>query len=176
MTREEAKKRIDELRAKIAYHAKRYYEEDAPEISDYEYDAMFRELGDLETEFPEYDDPASPTKRVGGKALDKFSKFTHRVPLGSLSDVFSPEELAAFTERVYARVGEVPFSVEPKIDGLSVALTYENGVFVRGATRGDGNVGEDVTENLRTVRKFSVTSSPMLPSPRVAPRTKTPFS
>ena len=154
MTLEEAKVRITALRDLIEYHAKRYYEDDAPEISDFEYDAMFRELGDLEKEFPMLDDPLSPTRRVGGRALDKFEKYTHRVPLGSLQDVFSFEELSDFCRRIAERVGEVPCSVEPKIDGLSVALSYENGVFVKGATRGDGTVGEDVTENLKTVRSI----------------------
>ena len=163
MTNEEAKKRIEELRASLRYHAKRYYEEDAPEISDFAYDAMFRELSDLELAFPMYDDPASPTKRVGGAALEKFEKFTHKVPLGSLTDVFSFEELADFLAKSAERVPDIAYSVEPKIDGLSVALTYENGVFVRGATRGDGNVGEDVTENLRTVRDIPLTLSEPLP-------------
>ena len=163
MTNEEAKKRIEELRAALRYHAKRYYEEDAPEISDFEYDAMFRELSELELAFPMFDDPASPTKRVGGAALEKFEKFTHRVPLGSLTDVFSFEELEEFLARSAERVSDIAYSVEPKIDGLSVALTYENGVFVRGATRGDGTVGEDVTENLRTIRDIPLTLSEPLP-------------
>ena len=163
MTQNEAKLRIEELRASLRYHAKRYYEEDAPEISDFEYDALFRELGDLEAAFPMFDDPTSPTKRVGGMALDKFEKFTHRVPLGSLSDVFSFEELRAFLSRVRESEGEVFYSVEPKIDGLSVALTYENGVFVRGATRGDGSIGEDVTENLRTVRDIPLVLNEPIP-------------
>ncbi len=163
MTNEEAKKHIDTLRATLRYHAKRYYEEDAPEISDFEYDALFRELSDLERDFPMFDDPASPTKRVGGAALEKFEKVTHRVPLGSLSDVFSFEELEEFLARSEERVSDILYSVEPKIDGLSVALTYENGVFVRGATRGDGTVGEDVTENLRTVRDIPLQLSESLP-------------
>ena len=150
---EYAKKRINELRESITYNSKLYYEEDAPVISDYEYDAMFRELQDLEAAFPELDSPSSPTKRVGGKALDKFEKFTHTVQMGSLTDVFSYEELADFIEKCSATVGEdTLYSVEPKIDGLSVSLIYENGKFVRGATRGDGFVGEDVTENLKTVK------------------------
>lgn len=161
MTQEEAKHRINSLRDEINYHAKRYYEEDAPEISDFAYDALFRELIDLETAFPMFDDPASPSKRVGGAALEKFEKFTHRVPLGSLSDVFSFEELDDFLARSAERVSDIAYSVEPKIDGLSVALTYENGVFVRGATRGDGNIGEDVTENLRTIRDIPL----VLPEP-----------
>ena len=163
MTNEQVKARIDTLREELRYHSKKYYEEDAPEISDFEYDALFRELTDLEAAHPEYDDPASPTKRVGGAALDKFEKFTHRVPLGSLSDVFSYEELDDFLLKSEERVSGIEYSVEPKIDGLSVALTYENGVFVRGATRGDGNVGEDVTENLRTIRDIPLTLSEPLP-------------
>ncbi len=163
MTTAEAKARIEQLRAEIRYHATRYYEEDAPEISDFEYDAMFRELGELEAEFPEYDDPTSPTKRVGGAASERFEKFTHRVPLGSLSDVFSFEELTEFLERSAEKAPDAAYSVEPKIDGLSVALTYENGVFVRGATRGDGEIGEDVTENLRTVRSIPLRLSEPLP-------------
>ena len=163
MTQEEAKLRIDALRAQISYHAKRYYEEDAPEISDFEYDALFYELVALEGQFPMYDDPASPTKRVGGTALEKFEKFTHRVPLGSLTDVFSLEELDDFLIKCADRVPDIAYSIEPKIDGLSVALTYENGVFVRGATRGDGNVGEDVTENLRTIRDIPLKLTEPLP-------------
>lgn len=148
-----AKKRIDELRDIIAYNSKLYYEEDAPKISDYEYDALFRELQDLEAEFPDLDSPTSPTKRVGGKALDKFEKFTHAVQMGSLTDVFSYDELHEFVDKVSLTLGEdTVYSVEPKIDGLSVSLIYEKGKFVRGATRGDGFVGEDVTENLRTIK------------------------
>ncbi len=163
MTEKEAKQKIEALRGEILYHAKKYYEEDAPEISDYEYDALFRELGELEAAFPQLDAPDSPTKRVGGKALERFEKFTHRVPLGSLSDVFSFEELEAFLDKSAETVGNAAYSVEPKIDGLSVALTYENGVFVKGATRGDGNIGEDVTENLRTVRSIPLTLKEPLP-------------
>ncbi|MBR7117470.1 MAG: NAD-dependent DNA ligase LigA [Clostridia bacterium] len=155
MNNNEVKARIDELRLKIEYNSKLYYEDDAPVISDFEYDAMFRELVDLEAKYPEYDSPSSPTKRVGGVALDKFEKFTHTVQLGSLTDVFSYDELSEFVERVNVTLGkEATFSVEPKIDGLSVALVYENGIFVRGATRGDGFVGEDVTENLKTIKSI----------------------
>lgn len=155
MNRQEAEKRINQLRETIEYNSKLYYEEDAPEISDYEYDAMFRELSDLEREFPELDSPTSPTKRVGGKALDKFEKFTHNVQMGSLTDVFSYEELADFYNKMKEILGDsAEFSVEPKIDGLSVSLIYRDGIFVKGATRGDGFVGEDVTENLRTVKSI----------------------
>ena len=143
--------RIEKLRRKIEYHAKRYYNDDAPEISDFEYDKMYAELLKLEAEHPELDDPSSPTHRVGGAALDKFEKVTHSVPLNSLSDVFSFEELREFLARVAPILPNAAYSVEPKIDGLSVALRYVDGVFVGGATRGDGQVGEDVTANLRTI-------------------------
>ena len=153
--------KIEKLRAKLLYHAKRYYVDDDPEISDYEYDRMYAELLALEAEHPECFDPASPTQRVGGKPLDKFEKVTHTVQMNSLSDVFSFEELREFTDRIEASLPGAVYSVEPKIDGLSVSLRYEKGVFVQGATRGDGFVGEDVTQNLRTV--FSI---PMqLPEP-----------
>ncbi len=163
MTKQEAEARIRQLRDVIELNSKLYYEKDAPLISDYEYDAMFRELSDLEAAFPELDSPTSPTKRVGGRALDKFEKFTHRVRMGSLTDVFSYDELREFYDRMAAALGKPAYSVEPKIDGLSVSLIYENGVFVRGATRGDGLVGEDVTENLRTVRSIPLKLTEPLP-------------
>ena len=164
MSATEAKKRIEELRETIEHHAKLYYVYDAPEISDREYDMLYRELQELEAAFPQFDSPNSPTRRVGGAVLDKFEKFTHRVKLNSLADVFSHEELADFLASVEETLGECPaYSVEPKIDGLSVALTYENGKFVRGATRGDGTVGEDVTENLRTVRSIPLTLTEPIP-------------
>jgi len=145
-------KRIKELRETLTYHAKLYYVYDAPEISDYEYDMMFAELKALEEKHPELEDPASPTHRVGGKALDKFEKVTHSVRMNSLSDVFSFDEVEDFIVKTDEIVGEAEYSVEPKIDGLSVALTYENGVLVMGATRGDGIVGEDVTLNVKTIQ------------------------
>ena len=164
MTRSEAESRINILREKIEYNSRLYYECDAPEISDYEYDAMFRELSDLEAAFPELDSPTSPTKRVGGRALDKFEKFTHTVRMGSLTDVFSEDELVDFLDKTNAILGtDTLYSVEPKIDGLSVSLTYRDGVFVSGATRGDGITGEDVTENLRTVRSIPLKLSEALP-------------
>ena len=147
----EISERIKKLRARLLYHAKRYYVDDDPEISDYEYDMMYAELLRLEQEHPECYDPASPTQRVGGRPLDNFEKVTHAVQMNSLSDVFSYDELREFLERVEQTVESPIYSVEPKIDGLSVSLRYENGVFVQGATRGDGFVGEDVTQNLRTV-------------------------
>lgn len=145
-------KRIEELRERLTYHAKLYYVYDAPEISDYEYDMMFAELKALEEKHPELEDPTSPTHRVGGKALDKFEKVTHSVRMNSLSDVFSFDEVEDFITRTNELAGDAEYSVEPKIDGLSVALTYENGILVMGATRGDGAVGEDVTLNVRTIQ------------------------
>lgn len=157
----ESEQYLKKLRERIAYHAKRYYVDDDPEIPDYEYDRMYAELLKLEAEHPEWDDPASPSHRVGGKPLDKFGKVTHTVQMNSLSDVFSFEELQVFLDRVAAVIPDAAYSVEPKIDGLSVALHYEQGVFVQGATRGDGFVGEDVTQNLRTVFSIPLT----LPEP-----------
>jgi len=146
--------RVEELRRQLAYHSERYYVEDAPEISDYEYDMMYAELIRLEAEYPSLYDPTSPTVRVGGRALDKFEKHTHAFRMDSLSDVFSFEEIEDFCRRMEGQIDAPTYSVEPKIDGLSVSLIYENGVFVKGATRGDGVVGEDVTENLRTVHSI----------------------
>lgn len=143
--------RITELREQLRYHNQKYYNEDAPEITDFEYDSLQRELRKLEAEHPEYADEDSPTRQVGGTPSEKFSKVQHAYPLESLQDVFSFEELQEFFDRVEAAAGVAEYVVELKIDGLSVALEYENGVFVRGATRGDGQVGEDVTENLRTI-------------------------
>ena len=153
--RDEAAARIKELTRKVEYHSRLYYQLDSPEISDYDYDMLFRELTELEQKYPELADPNSPTKRVGGKAADGFEPATHTVPLQSLSDVFSYDEVKAFIERTNDAAGqECEYSVEYKIDGLSVALRYENGIFVRGATRGDGRVGENVTANLKTIRSI----------------------
>ena len=140
------------LREALNEHNYNYYVLDAPTISDFEYDKMLRELEDLEAAHPELITPDSPTQRVGGQALDSFQQVTHRVPLQSLQDVFSPNELLDFDRRVRESGVRPEYLLEPKVDGLSVALEYENGVFVRGATRGDGQVGEDVTENIRTIR------------------------
>ena len=153
--------KIQKLRRELTHHAKLYYVYDSPEISDYEYDMMFAELKRLESENPEFFDPESPTVRVGGKALDKFGKVSHTARMDSLADVFSYGELLEFISGVNKIVPDTPWSVEPKIDGLSVALRYENGIFVQGATRGDGTVGEDVTQNLRTVFSIPMT----LPEP-----------
>ncbi len=150
----EVKQRMDEL-VKILNEANyRYYVLDDPKMLDFEYDRLLRELEVLERDNPSLARQDSPTKRVGGEALSKFEKVTHPVPLMSLQDVFSIEELDDFLEKIQNSFPDVEFTVEPKIDGLSVALEYENGVFVRGATRGDGVVGEDVTENLKTIRSI----------------------
>lgn len=153
----EAKQRIEELTTLLKEANYRYYVLDDPNMPDFEYDRLLRELEDLEKENPHLIQPDSPTQRVGGEALSQFEKVTHSVPLMSLQDVFSQEELADFLEKTLATYPGTAFSVEPKIDGLSVALEYENGQFVRGATRGDGVVGEDVTENLKTIRSIPMT-------------------
>ena len=146
------KERIDELTGILTEANYRYYVLDDPSMHDFEYDRLLRELEELEAANPELASVDSPTKRVGGEALSQFEKVTHPVPLMSLQDVFSLEELKEFLEKIIGQEMNTQFSVEPKIDGLSVALEYVNGHFVRGATRGDGNVGEDVTENLKTIR------------------------
>lgn len=157
--REEMKQLRDTLNA----HGYRYYVLDDPTISDYEYDHMMRRLEDLEAAHPEEITADSPTQRVGGSALSEFMPVTHEVPLESLQDVFNPGEVAEFLERMKGAVGDTVYSVEPKVDGLSVALEYRDGVFLRGATRGDGHVGEDVTENLRTVMSIPMTLPEKLP-------------
>ena len=145
------------LRAYLTEQGYLYYVLDAPVIPDYEYDRLNRRLEELEAEHPEEITPDSPTQRVGGKILDSFQPYTHEVPLESLQDVFSDDEVAAFCEKMEEALGPMAeYSVEPKVDGLSVALEYRDGVFVRGATRGDGRVGEDVTENLRTSDPYMV--------------------
>jgi len=146
-------KEIMQLRKEINHHSKLYYVYDAPVISDYEFDMLMQRLKELEAEHPELITPDSPTQRVGGQVLSQFTPVHHQVPLESLTDVFSYDELFAFGERMDTLVAAPHnYTVEPKIDGLSMSLEYENGIFVRGATRGDGTTGEDVTENLRTVR------------------------
>ncbi len=151
MSLEQAKKEIELLSSQLNEHIYHYYVEDSPVISDYEYDMMMRRLSALEDEFPQLKSAVSPTQRVGGAVAEKFDSYRHEVPLLSLQDAFSYEELLAFDERVKKECPDAQYAVELKIDGLSVALTYEKGVFVRGATRGDGVVGEDVTANLKTV-------------------------
>jgi len=148
------KQEIKNLSSELERHNHLYYVMDAPEIADVDYDRMLRRLEELEAAYPQYASPVSPTKRVGGVPLSQFEKVRHEVPLESLQDVFSYEELEDFVSGVCESVGPAEYTVEPKVDGLSVALEYENGVFVRGATRGDGAVGEDVTENLKTIRSI----------------------
>lgn len=157
-----ARARIAHLREQIEHHRKLYYENDAPEISDFAFDALFEELKSLEAEFPELDRPDSPSHRVGGSVSAKFAEVKHVVPMGSLTDVFDFDALRAFIEGAKqtlrdAGETEIRFTVEPKIDGLSVGLTYENGRLVMGATRGDGSVGENVTENICTIRSIPQT-------------------
>ena len=150
---------IKQLRDTLNEHGYRYYVLDAPTISDREYDLLNRRLEELEAQHPEEVTPDSPTQRIGGKILEGFASYSHEVPLESLQDVFSGEEVAEFCQRMNeALEGEEPvYSIEPKVDGLSVALEYREGVFVRGATRGDGRTGEDVTENLKTIRSIPMT-------------------
>ena len=149
--------RIKELTEVLKDANYRYYVLDDPQMQDFEYDRLLRELEELEQQYPQWAIPDSPTKRVGGEVLSQFEKVVHPVPLMSLQDVFDLEELNEFLEKIIAAKPQATFSVEPKIDGLSVALEYIDGQFVRGATRGDGNVGEDVTENLKTIRAIPMT-------------------
>lgn len=150
----DAEKRINELRKLLEYHSRKYYVDDSPEIEDYEYDMMLRELETLEDEFPKLKSPESPTAKVGGKASKLFSPVEHKVKMESLQDAFSFDELRDFDRRVRETAENPVYSVEPKIDGLSVSLEYVNGTFVRGSTRGDGVTGEDVTDNLKTVKSI----------------------
>lgn len=157
------KEKIENLRATLRYHSDRYYNDDAPEIEDYEYDMMMRELKSLEEKYPEFDSADSPTKRVGGKADNSFASVEHTVRMESLQDAFSKEEIFDFDRRVKENVSDVHYVVEPKIDGLSVSLEYVNGEFFRGSTRGDGNVGEDVSGNLRVIHNIPLKLNHALP-------------
>ena len=157
------KKRSEELREIINYHNKRYYDMDEPEIEDFEYDMLIHELIDIEEKHPELLTADSPTHRVGGKADGQFTPVEHTVPMESLQDAFSFEDVYAFDKRVKSTVGQVKYIVEPKIDGLSVSLEYENGLFKRGSTRGDGRIGEDVSANLRTIRAIPLKLDAELP-------------
>lgn len=157
MNKEQAKKKIEELREKTEYYAQKYYDDDKPEISDFEYDMLMVELRNLEKEYPEFINKESLTQKVGGHVKEGFEKVTHVVPLQSLQDIFSLEEIDEFDNRIKKSaeengIKEVKYVVETKIDGLSSALEYKNGKFIRGATRGNGLVGEDVTQNLKTVK------------------------
>ena len=157
MNKEQAKERIEELRKQVEYHAKKYYDDDKPEISDFEYDMLMVELRNLEKKYPEFKSSDSLTQKVGGHVKEGFKKVTHEVPLQSLQDVFSLVEVEDYIEKINEKAKEndiedTNYVVETKIDGLSAALEYKQGKFVRGATRGNGLVGEDVTENLRTIK------------------------
>ncbi|MEG1657450.1 MAG: NAD-dependent DNA ligase LigA [Oscillibacter sp.] len=155
---------LKQLRDTLNENGYRYYVLDAPTMSDYEYDRLNRRLEELEAAHPEEIAPDSPTQRVGGRIIEGFEPYTHELPLESLQDVFNAEEVAEFCQRMREALGDsVEYSLEPKVDGLSVALEYRDGEFVRGATRGDGRVGEDVTENLRTVRSIPMTLPEKLP-------------
>ena len=150
----EISSRAQQLREQINYHNNRYYNMDSPEISDYEYDMMLRELEQIEAEHPELASADSPTNRVGGEAAEKFSPVVHTVPMESLHDSFSHEEIREFDRRIRETIEAPVYTVEPKIDGLSVSAEYRDGIFVRGSTRGDGAVGEDITDNLKTIRSL----------------------
>ena len=161
---ENAKKRAEELRDILNYHSHKYYVEDSPEIEDFEYDRLMRELSDIEDKYPELVTPDSPTRRVGGNADGQFEPVEHSVQMASLQDAFSVDELIAFDKRVREVVSDAVYVVEPKIDGLSVSVEYENGVFFRGSTRGDGIVGENVSANLCTVGAIPLKIKENLPS------------
>ncbi len=165
MNYEEVKNLIDKLRREIEFHNEKYYNEDAPVIDDYEYDMLLRQLESLETEYPELKVFDSPTQKVGGVALAKFSPVRHEVPMLSLHDSFSKEEIVAFDERIknLLSVEKIDYVVEPKIDGLSVSAEYKDGVLVRGSTRGDGVLGEDITENLRTIKSLPLKLNEKIP-------------
>lgn len=159
----EIEKKIEELRKTLRYHSDRYYNDDAPEIEDYEYDMMMRELKGLEEKYPEYDAPDSPSKKVGGVADNSFESVAHSVRMESLQDAFSKDELREFSNRVEDTVSDVNYVVEPKIDGLSVSLEYRDGVFFRGSTRGNGDVGEDVSGNLRVIHNIPLKLNKPIP-------------
>lgn len=159
----EIEKKIEELRKTLRYHSDRYYNDDAPEIEDYEYDMMMRELKELEEKYPEYDAPDSPTKKVGGVADNSFESVAHSVRMESLQDAFSKDELREFSDRVEDTVSNVNYVVEPKIDGLSVSLEYRDGLFLRGSTRGNGDVGEDVSGNLRVIHNIPLKLNKSIP-------------
>lgn len=152
MDKKSVEQELDALREQIRYHSRKYYTEDDPEISDFEYDKLYRRLEELESQYPELVTADSPTRQVGGAVYNTFAEVVHEVPMESLHDSFSEDELRDFDRRVREAVDSPEYIVEPKFDGLSVALEYVDGVFARGSTRGDGRRGEDVTENIRTIR------------------------
>ncbi|HMA82908.1 MAG TPA: NAD-dependent DNA ligase LigA [Candidatus Thermoplasmatota archaeon] len=154
MDKKTVAQKIKELREELNHHNYKYYVENNPEISDYEYDQLLKKLEKLEDEHPELITPDSPTQRVGGEPLDEFQTVEHKIPMLSLANTYNEQELIDFDERVQKNVGKVKYVVEPKIDGAGIALFYENGVFVRGATRGDGIKGDDITQNLKTIHSI----------------------
>ena len=163
MDKKAAEQEIRTLREQIQYHNQKYYTEDAPEISDFTYDQLYRRLEELEAAFPQLAEADSPTQKIGGAVYNTFAPVEPPVPRESLHDSFSEEELRDFDRRVREAVGSVEYVVEPKFDGLSVALEYVDGVFTRGSTRGDGMTGEDVTENIRTIRTVPKTLTRPVP-------------
>ena len=163
MKLENIKRRVEELTKLLNYHSHKYYVEDNPEISDFEYDRLLRELEVIEQEYPQFAYENSPTKRVGGAVLDKFDEVIHQVKMESLQDAFNEEEIIEFDKRVSGAVSDYSYVVEHKIDGLSVSLEYVDGKFTRGSTRGDGTVGEDVTENLKTIKSIPMTLKDPIP-------------
>lgn len=175
MDKQQAEKRVRELTELLNYHSDRYYNQDSPEISDFEYDKLMHELIDIETEFPEFLLPGSPTHKVGGKASAAFSPVSHSVRMESLRDVFSYGEIEEFVSSVKQQFPDAVFSVEPKIDGLSVSLEYTDGVLTRGSTRGDGDTGEDITGNLRTIKNIPGKLSRPLPFLEVRGEVYMPF-
>jgi len=154
MNKAEAKKNIEQLREEINTHNYKYYVENSPTISDYEFDQLLKKLEDLEKQFPDLVTPDSPTQRVGGEPVEGFESAEHKVPMLSLANTYNFDELREFDERVKKNVGKAEYVVEPKIDGAGVALLYEGGILIRGATRGDGVTGDDVTLNLKTIRSI----------------------
>jgi DNA ligase (NAD+) len=163
MSLDKIKIRLSQLKDEINYYAHKYYVEDAPKISDYEYDMLYRELIELEEQYPQLKTPDSPSNRVGGVVLDKFETVRHSVFMNSLQDAFDCGELLSFDQRVKKELDSYEYVVEPKIDGLSVSLIYENGIFIRGATRGDGTTGEDVTQNLKTIKSLPLSIKTDIP-------------
>ena len=160
MKKEEAQKRIRKLRKVINYHRYLYHVLDKQEISDAANDSLKKELFDIEQQFPDLVTPDSPTQRVSGKALDKFEKVRHKVPMLSFNDAFSKEDIIDWNERIKKLTNKkIDYFCEPKIDGLAVSLIYEKGMFTRGSTRGDGRVGENVTSNLKTIESIPLSLS-----------------
>ncbi|MEQ1515999.1 MAG: NAD-dependent DNA ligase LigA, partial [Usitatibacteraceae bacterium] len=155
---EQAKRRVAQLRRELEEHNRNYYVLDRPTIADSEWDKLFHELVALETQFPQLLTPDSPTQRVGGKPLEMFEEVTHRVPMLSLGNAFSDEDIDNFDRRCREELGvgdgQIEYACEPKFDGLAINLTYVDGAFIQGATRGDGAVGEGVTENLKTIKSI----------------------